>query len=143
MKGRIIAIVLIIIIILGISVIAYSLISNKPVIPPDNGNGNGEPSANIFINSPTDHYAVPVSGPWHHVNVEIETKDITGNHKIILTWHGDLDYSKKEWTTMGEEIYNKEMLIQRLGTGSHSLVARLYKDSTIIDEDTIHIENTR
>ena len=132
-----------IIIILVISMIGIIFVGSGGLIPPDGGEDpNNEPDSRVYFTEPINEYEIPYTGPWHHVDIELSLNEVTEGYFVELLWHGNLDWAKKSIDVFeNTDTIRTNMEITRLGTGIHSLKAKLYDDNNVlVDESVINIE---
>ena len=121
-----------------------------PILPDDGDNGEDQDSsiADIRIDYPAS-CSIPKKGPWYSIDVEgsIYGTNIDVVSKVIVAWHTGIDYGKQEISSSNFDqydqynaIWNTDMLIERLGSGEHTLTARAADSSgTVLSQDYVII----
>jgi len=155
MKPYIIIVILIAIILTG--AIAFIVIGQEGIIPPydeedpDPDSGDDNPDVAIRIDTPSQaSYAIEETGCYSHVRVDgtVYGTEPTIVDSVELCWHDCISYGKKTLFSSDQNFYKydnynyrwkTDMVIGRLGSGSHILRAKAMSGPEVIAEATVNI----
>ena len=146
--GLIAIVIIITLVVVGVAYVGGTD-TGPPILPdgttPDDTTPDDTPIAEINIDYPAN-CTISKKGPWHSIDVEgtIYGANIGIVSKVIVAWHTGIAYGKQEISSSSFDQYDQyntlwitTMLIDRLGSGDHTLTVKAIDSSG----DTVSQDN--